>query len=1639
MNKKYFMKIGKGAIERKNSLTRKIAGFIFLVGISIFWLIFLTPLLGSIIFLTGMKRNLSNLKLSKIDITHPDKIEISVNYLLGLPYFSIYAKDIMIGVSTSRNEKPLGYWYISEIEVVNNKNNTVNASMQYVTPKHTSNIDEKFLLNVENQLLFTFKGTVFLKLKKNLPGISIPVVFPYTLGWYIGKNPSITGIKKSGLKLVDTLLKSIESERPPATDTQVGQQTTRGDMPIQIKKYFVEEVENVTKVTARYQYTNIPSCLSANIPSVKLGLYIDNKSVGSLSVEKHTIRRGVIHGGFNRSTAQDSNMPIGKEQTGKNPKKDTRNEEGTQKTKDNPIDTSNTAQFTLTLTPENSQNIRDALGKYMGREAIAFTFSVDEFKKFADPPYTFHYRILKQISTIYINRIIPGQKRDMQIKDTPLFEGRIEGVEKNGLRCKLIFNEELFPYKRMVESINTGRIPSTGLNLFINNECSIVGTGYHYRKESQERDSEYYKNFLVMECILTIPTSMENLSSLFKNNSPDISGLMQNSEVSVKKSSNHCLNTIMSGFGMRWRAGLGISVGYVWLEPLPSTKESVEYSTTYKVLLDLNKQITGINIKSPLEQLVKEPDQALHSYIPSESVNAPSARIEPKERISYDEELEDGVAATCTIECKDRAELENYVRIAWIDTDIVLAQEGVFVTLGMNKSYIDVLASPSSNEWSIRSSVQSVINISVNTDPDAKTPEKISLIEFRDPNGLRTVHRLQPIHLSMKRPNSRLGTRSTILMNIDTFVNDLIKNLHMEGSKSAMNMNGNNAMINTLAVLFRLNKINLPEPKNPKPKRSSVAFLVCIPPTAIALYEHSASQLAGILRADSMEVKFVYCEMGGGSIEVHKSVVNPLKEEKRILIQGVLGEAVFTEGLSLQRKGFSNYFYPFNRSLVGLFKVGMKIALGDGFKENSTVVAGVSNSSDEKAPEVRNIKVAVSGNGADKEYENGLVFRTTAFYGEKALQNPPKNRIAICKDGIVSVSNMYMKITSESNAIVYLKIEFIQMGFVDKLFEFRANLTLCLYNELFDLLLSSDSCLVNMELGSICEESKEHTSKTTLQGMSTLIMINRTIHNYLKKKPTDDIPKNEAFFDIIMRKIRTIFVENNAVHVSVEKHLTRNSKLFDEKQVNSYTNSLISTIEKEKCEYTGRNIHYKNRYIPPCTEKDQPEPILKTRLHKIHITAEQEKTIENMNCLGILIPFSVKTNMIRKALSDSANKQGGLGSYLDMVKNGKKNINLSIEVNNLPIGKIKSTKNEPESSPVLLYIQKASWAYNNEAKPETSRNTMPLDTISVCMSVVAPHYFTLSEYSTKQVELAPIPRLAYNVYMKKEMDKKLPTDQQNNTELRPEPPVGSFYWCFNTAIFLCKKSFSSIKSMLWAEKVENIFNYGIIPDSLLKDNFNGYRAIYIKKTPRFSIDTDEIHAEQKQDKSSTSTAETEIPSGNMFNLASYDYSKNFYLMGTSNHTPTLYIYPALIDIDKSPTKRIAFIMYMHFNRTYSFIMDIFQSKPEKEPEHVSSNLYLVVNNMMLLSIELQPKKESKVGAIGKVVLNCMNSTVSLLRNSIFNYFFIRSNGKMDPSATGILSQSQIEERINEISEQVFKRLYTQDAPSAHISKIFANQ
>ncbi|KAI5180722.1 hypothetical protein NEOKW01_1006 [Nematocida sp. AWRm80] len=526
------MRIGKGTIEKRHNLERKIFGFIIVVSVTIFWMIFFVPMLSTILFLTSIKRNLDMFKITEISTNGEDnKIKITIECLGMLPVRYISGNSVKLGLVTARNESPFAYLECLEMDVQNER--VVTLAVEPRIPKQRREIEPEFVMNTRNALLFILQGSVDMKILNGWYTLTVPISLPYNLSVNIGNSQ---GYEE---KLIDR----IKRIRKPKEII-----TSKDKMPVEMLGYKITENEKTATIQGMFNYSTLPPFANFWVPGISMDLCMDKEIVCRVSVNEHIIQNGRATKGV---------------------------------------------EFKLEGELDGISNLRKASIRYFQEKLVSLTLAHVQII----PPEKntkidqFIALLIRNISNIYKLDMQRMNKRELDIRECPLMEIQVVSAERTGIYGRYMFNDEIFPYANMVEVLNQGTLPPIEMNLCLNDMILSKVEALHNKHIS----TMYKDKMLILEGIASFDDTYTSIGKMIEHKKNGSNTAVRTMSL-VVQDGPYLSRKLLKGFGIRWKTEKGMSVGFEWIEPSPSTDPYIPHTSHYTVQMNLLKERANTEI-----------------------------------------------------------------------------------------------------------------------------------------------------------------------------------------------------------------------------------------------------------------------------------------------------------------------------------------------------------------------------------------------------------------------------------------------------------------------------------------------------------------------------------------------------------------------------------------------------------------------------------------------------------------------------------------------------------------------------------------------------------------------------------------------------------------------------------------------------------------------------------------------------------------------------------------------------------------------------------------------------------------------------------------------------------------------------------
>ncbi|KAI5184612.1 hypothetical protein NEHOM01_0287 [Nematocida homosporus] len=400
------MKIGKGGVEARHGIERKIAGAILVISISIFWSIFFSPIICSILFVSTIRRNVDKMVIEKL-VFGEKGIELGFKFADLVCPFNIQCTNLEVGFAASRNEMPFAYLTAAKILSTQRDGFHVEGEFLYRLPSESVVVPPEFWMKVENHVLLTIKGNLCFRLWSRFPGLAIPIVLLNTPGVYLGNQPPHPE------KLIETL----------GNAGQMVKKVRKRELPVQILDYVMEDTDTQLSMHGHFLYRKKMNYLTLNMPRVEGQMYIGEVGCVSWVMEAHQIEKGSIQGAVG---------------------------------------------FAMAVDRAGVDVIRSGMQQYLRKELV--TVRVGDLVVLGAHSLAeqFVARCLVEIAATIKVFFLSSGRHSSRRSNEPLVEVQFLSVDTAGMIGRVLFNDAIFPIAGLTKAMNAGRAPSLSFGFLLN-------------------------------------------------------------------------------------------------------------------------------------------------------------------------------------------------------------------------------------------------------------------------------------------------------------------------------------------------------------------------------------------------------------------------------------------------------------------------------------------------------------------------------------------------------------------------------------------------------------------------------------------------------------------------------------------------------------------------------------------------------------------------------------------------------------------------------------------------------------------------------------------------------------------------------------------------------------------------------------------------------------------------------------------------------------------------------------------------------------------------------------------------------------------------------------------------------------------
>ncbi|KAI5174700.1 hypothetical protein NEFER01_1091 [Nematocida sp. LUAm1] len=548
------MKIGKGGVEARHGIERKILGAVFVITITCVWFLLFVPAFSSLIVISGIRRNASNILIEKIHLKN------------GLLLFSFKFKDlncpftfqnssIEIGLGVSRNEEPFAYITSQNISTTQTEEGfQVDLQFKMNTSEESNqNIPEEMRMGVKNHILLLVKGHIRFGLRGRYLTASLPIYLMNTPSIYIGNT------EPRPEKLIEPL-KEVRVIRDLKSESEKRNALKR-TMPIRVTQYEIKDTTTSTKIQGKYIYTFPCKFLITDVPEISMNIYINDRVAIHAWISMHKIHHG----------------------------------------ESPPVD------FSFELKGENVNGVKKSVIEYLEKKETSITFREVEVNKFSESEeQKVISSSIKKILNVYTLYFVKRRTREMRVRKDPLTEIQILNVYPFGVYGRYILDEELLPIKGLFSSINAGKLPSVSVQIILNGKPIAILRSTHYTKHKEKDMADTH---IILEGVATFHSTVRDAQAILLNNMKKGDHLFRKlCAIVINEEGSSCTRSLLEGFGLRWKKSRGVQIGYNWVKENERVKRKKDkfllHHAFYSFMFDF-KKIPSSDTPKPSKLLKK--------------------------------------------------------------------------------------------------------------------------------------------------------------------------------------------------------------------------------------------------------------------------------------------------------------------------------------------------------------------------------------------------------------------------------------------------------------------------------------------------------------------------------------------------------------------------------------------------------------------------------------------------------------------------------------------------------------------------------------------------------------------------------------------------------------------------------------------------------------------------------------------------------------------------------------------------------------------------------------------------------------------------------------------------------------------------
>lgn len=675
------MKLGKGRIEARHRMRRKVAGALLVVSVSIFWTLLFTPIICSLLLISTIRRNIDRVKVSEVRVDE-ERLQIQLECPALYYPFEVTTKALEIGFSNSRNERPFSYLQTEEIlgrqrqekgpPHNNNRSRSTGFHLRstffYRLGKSTA-VEQPFQMKVNDHILLTIKGNISFKLLSWVPSMWFPVILFSMPGIHLG---APTQPPETLVERVKELRTGGPLNKKPSLSNTAGKKE-KEEPRISILRYSVTEDENVLYLEGVLTYSHKLPNITVSVPGISAAVVANSEKVFRVEVSPHEIHLGRLKRTISfraSSTLQQINALR---------KALMRHERGSLTV----LRVENINVITSKDRPIQAPSPQPP--SYTPKEAFIETFLQGLFS----------------VCKCQMKRKgVPGEGQRRSLgrdgKGQSLLNIHFWKAAQEGLKATILIRPGMLSISgdsKIAVTINSGQLPQLNVLASINGvpvgELLMSHIIQQKNQLSSTAEDPQAQQHLHIEAVGKFLSKSISLSEIVNGpERPNMAQALRSCTLEVLDK-GHLLGRLLQGAGLRWKKSKGFQVGYYYSRKQKISMK-VKHTGTYSAKVSLRQNTAEQGSSPPLSRVGQD---KLSSF------------IQPLLEVSFS--------------FGARTEIANWVDITWDTSCFVLVKGSTTMNLLLEAGGLEVLLGESNSEWSMRgvSPIRTTLSVS---------PEKVS-------------------------------------------------------------------------------------------------------------------------------------------------------------------------------------------------------------------------------------------------------------------------------------------------------------------------------------------------------------------------------------------------------------------------------------------------------------------------------------------------------------------------------------------------------------------------------------------------------------------------------------------------------------------------------------------------------------------------------------------------------------------------------------------------------------------------------------------------------------------------------------------------------------------------------------------------